>query len=563
MLLPYGSKRRTAAKRFLKKTGVMGRKVDAYEYWSDNILPTLESLPRELLKTDPQPLISIVVPAYNPPGSIFRLLVDSVINQTYQNWELVIADASSNKVSGALIKSSARIDSRIKVFQIENLGISANTNQAIERSKGEYIAFLDHDDTLAPHALQTMASHIASNPTAKLYYSDEDKVSHDNKKYSNPHFKPSFSPDLLNNVNYITHLVVVERQLANLMKGLRAECDGAQDYDFILRAIDNGASPQHVPGVLYHWRKTKRSTAENFSNKKNVLEAGVKAVQDHFERNKSPAKVSPIDNRPGFYKVSYAHLKQKADIALVVPGCQDPRDSQVALKALLHNTNLDDIAEIVVPSLDHLPEQFATKLHIIETKINPRQDYRAFLDSLMKQSKSQKYVFVHDSLAPHDQEWLHEISWLLEEKHIFSVAPRVINEDNGVVDMGLIKSCNGSYHYLFCRLKGSEDTMFGQTEWVRNVSALSGRVFGIKKTNLEKYLKDSNFGGNFFFDPSFFEQASSLGLYNTVWSYVNLQKIWYPALGSSQDPFFNADLCQYHGDIHPYGTCLPEELESY
>jgi glycosyltransferase involved in cell wall biosynthesis len=555
VLLPHGSKRRNIAKKFLTKTGVVGRKANAYQYWVDNIFPTLESLPRELLTNDPTPLISIVVPSYNPELNIFRLLVDSVINQTYQNWELIIVDASNEDAIKDAVKASSRLDDRIRIAAIENKGIAANTNQAIDMSKGDYIAFLDHDDTLAPHALQTMVSHIASNPKAKLYYSDEDKVSHDNAKYSDPHFKPAFSPDLLNNVNYITHFVVVEKDLIKQIKGLRPECDGAQDFDLLLRAIDHGASPHHVQGVLYHWRKTKNSTAENFSNKQNILDAGVKAVQEHLANSQSLGKVSPIPNRPGFYKVSYRHIKKEADIALVFPGYNDSRESCVMLTMLMHNTNLDDVAEIVVPNIEHVPKQYASSVKVVETKSEPGLN-KEFLNALIDKTNSKKYMFIQDSLASHDQNWLHEMSCLLEEEHIFSAAPRIIKEGFRITDMGLIKDQNGSWQYLFQGLQVSENTLFGQTEWVRNVSALSGKAFAIKKSYIEKFVKDNSIDDKYIFNPTFFEQAATLGLYNTVWSHIDLQKIWYPASEVDGDPFFNSGLYQQNGKIYPYGVTL-------
>lgn len=250
-----------------------------------------------------EPLISIVVPAYETDESFLKELITSVFEQTYTNWELIIADASQSGrvkrvVSGFLkdadegkstkgLKSADQVLKYIKLK--ENNGISENTNAAIEEADGEYIALLDHDDLLTRDALYSMAQMLNRCPEREkvlAVYSDEDKCDGSGGRFYEPHFKPDFNKDLLLSNNYICHFLMVKASLMKELK-LRKEFDGAQDYDLILRLGIRAEWKEerilHVPKVLYHWRCHEGSTAGNTESKRYAYDAGRRALKACYE----------------------------------------------------------------------------------------------------------------------------------------------------------------------------------------------------------------------------------------------------------------------------------------
>ena len=237
---------------------------------------------------------SLVVPLYKTDKYLLKALVDSVLAQTYSNWELCLSDGSgADSPIRSILEEYQKKDPRIKVvFNEKQLQISDNTNAAIGIATGNYIAFADHDDTLAEEAFYQMAKEISQHPEADLIYSDEDIIDiRGNRLF--PHFKPDFNPDYLCCVNYICHLVVVKRTLLDRTGLLRPEYDGSQDFDFLLRCTEHTDSEKirHIPKILYHWRSHEGSTAGNPDDKPYAVIAGEKALAGHYERMGIKAEV--------------------------------------------------------------------------------------------------------------------------------------------------------------------------------------------------------------------------------------------------------------------------------
>lgn len=259
-------------------------------------------------------LFSIVVPAFETDEVYMRDLVNSVMMQTYPNWELIVADASkTDKVKNVLASYK---DQRIRYLRLsENKGISANTNAGIVKAIGEYIGLLDHDDILTTDALYEFASLIeegvAENIEYAFIYSDEDKCNGDGDKFFEPNIKPEFNLDLLLTNNYVCHFLMMK---SNLMKSLllRDKFDGAQDHDLVLRAYAatyNKASRKticygHIPRVLYHWRCHSASTASNPNSKRYAYDAGRRAVKDYLFNAGIHATVKKTKHN-GFFRVIY------------------------------------------------------------------------------------------------------------------------------------------------------------------------------------------------------------------------------------------------------------------
>lgn len=272
---------------------------------------------------------SVLVPAYETQEVYMRALIDSCIGQTYENWELVIADGSASDIVKNVIDQYQ--EPRIRYVRLEgNDGIAENTNRAIALATGDYYGLLDHDDLLTADALYEMA-HAVEKDRPILAYSDEDKCDESGKRFYDPHFKLDFNLDLLLTNNYVCHFMVVRSDILKKMP-VRKEFDGSQDYDIILRVVGNlllkekenkGAEPVekaivHVPKVLYHWRCHENSTADNPQSKMYAYEAGKKALIDFASR--MGWKVDVRHNKHlGFYRIEYKHgvLAHRPDLAAV------------------------------------------------------------------------------------------------------------------------------------------------------------------------------------------------------------------------------------------------------
>lgn len=256
---------------------------------------------------------SILVPAYRTPERFLREMTESVLRQTYDCFELVVADASQDDSVKRVLDTYA--DRRIVYLKLaENGGISANTNAALRAATGEYIGLLDHDDLLARSALYEAALRIEQagrqGCPAGLLYTDEDKCDESGTAFYEPHLKEDFNLDLLLSNNYICHFMIVERSLMR-EAGFRDAFNGAQDYDLALQCVrrlllrEAGAGIVHIPKVLYHWRCHQGSTAANPQSKSYAYEAGGRAVQAFLEDMGWRGSVSSSGHL-GFYRTGYA-----------------------------------------------------------------------------------------------------------------------------------------------------------------------------------------------------------------------------------------------------------------
>lgn len=245
--------------------------------------------------SDP-PLLSVIMPVYNPPAAFWDEAIESLQAQWYVNWELCIADdASTDPTLAARLQAWAQRDPRIRYTRLEHNGhISAASNAAISLARGEWLVLLDQDDLLHEQALWRIAQAVRQFPEAGVVYSDEDKVDERGQRFG-PYFKPAFDLDLLRGQNMISHLGAYRTQLVREVGGFRVGYEGSQDHDLVLRCIERLRPDQvvHIPRVLYHWRVHQNSTASGQDAKPYALDAGLRAVQDHLNRSGLHAHVQP------------------------------------------------------------------------------------------------------------------------------------------------------------------------------------------------------------------------------------------------------------------------------
>ncbi|HEX4082766.1 MAG TPA: glycosyltransferase [Acidimicrobiales bacterium] len=272
------------------------------------------------------PTFSVVLPVHDPPTELLRAAIDSVRAQLYPRWELCIADDGSRDPAVVrLLDDCAGGDQRVKVVhRAENGHISAASNTALALATGRWVAFLDHDDLLAPHALALMAVHLADRPDAGVAYSDEDLVDYGGEPVAS-YFKPAFDPLLLLAQNHVCHLAVVRRDLVEQVGGLREGYEGSQDWDLLLRVTAGLDRDQvvHVPHVLYHWRTYPASTASSLGAKPYAAGAGWRAVRDHLAGSSTAATVDPVPGL-GWNRVSWPLPEPAPLVSIVVLASDEP-----------------------------------------------------------------------------------------------------------------------------------------------------------------------------------------------------------------------------------------------
>ncbi|MEG2821920.1 MAG: glycosyltransferase family 2 protein [Lachnospiraceae bacterium] len=334
--------------KVMRKLGKNSYKAVKYEKWLPRHMPTQEKLEEQRrMKFSYTPKFSIVVPLYRTPVPFLEQMIESVLKQTYQNWELCLSDGGGEEFSLTEYLEKYKNQSRIKISNHKQpLKISANTNAAMSIATGDYIVFADHDDILTEHALYECAKIINQKKDLDMIYSDEDKMTMDGKHFFQPHMKPDFNIDLLHTVNYICHLLVVKKELCDKIGLLREEYDGAQDYDYILRCVEKAKDIYHIPQILYHWRSHESSTAENPESKLYAFEAGKRAIQDHYDRIQIQANVLQGEYL-GLYKTQYIR-KYNPMISILIPNKDHIEDLKRCMESLEMKSTYKNYEYIII-----------------------------------------------------------------------------------------------------------------------------------------------------------------------------------------------------------------------
>ena len=287
---------------YYKTVNRQKRQEDAKEFMRTVMFSDAERVEQHRYNFASPLTISVIVPLYNTDRAYLKAMIESVLEQTYANWELCLADASDENHAyvGELVKEYMGFEDRIIYKKLEtNGGISANTNACIAMSSGEYLALLDHDDMLAPNALFEVMKQIEQG--ADFIYTDEEVFSGDILNPTSIHFKPDYAPDSLTSINYICHLSVMSRNLFDRIGQFDSECDGSQDYDIILRATDKASKIIHIPKVLYYWRTHSDSVSSSINAKPYCIEAAIKALNKRYPEGKA----EKIENTVSCYRIKY------------------------------------------------------------------------------------------------------------------------------------------------------------------------------------------------------------------------------------------------------------------
>ena len=449
--------------RFLEKVRNHLHKPVSYSRFLSSHLPDEEELSKQRKREfDSPPLFSVVVPLYRTDREFLSAMVESVRSQTYRHWELILSDGSPHPSPlGGWLSDIRGSDERIRVISPgkEPLGISDNTNRAISLAKGDYVAFLDHDDVLCPHALYACAEAILNargdgRGEADVIYSDEDKMDLKGKTFREPAFKPDFDPDLLYSVNYICHLLVVRRSFLMETGLLRSAYDGAQDYDLILRLSERAGRIIHIPQILYHWRCHQESTSQNPEAKSEAFEAGRRALNAHYERCRIPAQ-AVMGEFPGLYRTVY-HWPHSPLVSILIPNKDQVPVLKRCLMSILEKTEYPSYEILIIENNSTQEETFRfyremsaadERVHVVTYR--EAFNYSAINNYGAARASGDYLLLLNNDTEVIDPSWLTELMGYGQRPDVGIVGARLYYPDNRIQHAGVVLGYGGVAGHCF------------------------------------------------------------------------------------------------------------------
>jgi len=432
-----------------------------------------------------KPLISIITPVFNPPTDVLEDLIESVLEQTYSNFELCLGDFGDSESVQELLEKYAKIDHRVKytVFK-DNKGIAENSNQILDTVKGDYIALLDHDDTLSPDALFENVKKI-NEESYDFLYSDKDKIDINGNRFE-PLFKPQLSPEMLLNINYLTHLNLMKTSIVKEIGGWDSDTDGAQDWDLFLRVIARSTKVAHIPKVLYHWRVIASSTAMSIETKPYALAGQRKAVDKYLALNKIPAKA--------FHKKTEMFLDWDNEVVdknpLVYIYFSNITNTLRTIRHIRKQTSSQEF-RILVESSINLSDREVDKLkHAVKNLSVYAYDQKNLYTTLHKSmvgSKEKTALFISDLIRLPKTDWYEDLAGWLAIKEVVAASGRILDSRDLIVDSGALVTGDGKYYPLFRGYPRFYQSYLGNAEWVRDLSIISSNFFITKVDALNKF----------------------------------------------------------------------------
>jgi GT2 family glycosyltransferase len=426
-----------------------------------------------------QPLISIIMPVYNPVAGELTAAIESVLGQSYERWELCVADDCSDRGGVREILSGfAAQDSRIKVtYGQERGGISRASNAAWATATGDYVCFLDNDDILAPHALAYICEALSQNSGADLLYSDEDKIGARGQRLD-PFFKPDWSPDLLLSENYMCHLLVIAQDLAQKTGLFDPAFDGSQDYDLILRATEQARRIVHIPKILYHWRAGAASTASSIDNKHYALDAAQRAIARRHRVE--PGLVT------GRWRVRYPIPEgSRASIIIASGGRVDALRTN--LESLFGKTTYRDYEVVITDNskgqaIERLVREFQMahpNLRYLDARDKPF-NFSAINNQAAKECDSSALLFLNDDTSVIVPGWLEAMLELALRPEAGAVGAKLLYPNGAIQHAGVVLGLYDNCGHAFKGLDGSKPHYFDFTDIIRNVSAVTGACLMVR-----------------------------------------------------------------------------------
>lgn len=454
--------------------------------WED---PTPEEIKKIINEFKLQPKISLLTPVYNCPPEFLKACVDSVLAQSYTEWELCLYDDfSTNPETINYLISIQNKHDRIKVkFGQSNLHIAEATNQCFEMSTGNYIALLDHDDTLHPHALYEIVSFVNKNPDIDFIYSDEDKISVEGVQ-TDPYFKSDFNIDLFLSNNYLNHFSVFKTEIFKQAGKFRKGFEGSQDYDLFLRILSITKKFGHIPKVLYHWRKVPGSTADTYQSKSYPEKAALKALTEYIQREKIDGVIEK-GFFPGCFRLKRT-IKTKPKVSIIIPFRDEVTMLKDCLKSIWLNTEYNNY-EIILVNNQSTKEETLNYLNNIKTQVtvldyNQPFNYSAINNFAVKHAKGEVLLFLNNDIEAREKGWLEAMIEHIERPEIGAVGAKLSYPDNTLQHAGVVLGINGVAGHVHKHLPSISPGYFMRANAIQNLSACTAACLMVKKAVFEK-----------------------------------------------------------------------------
>jgi glycosyltransferase involved in cell wall biosynthesis len=455
----------------------------AYRLENDHVRNHLK---RRISLISPQPLLSVVMATYDTDHGFLREAIDSVLDQYYENFELLVADdCSPDAEVRAIVEEYAAQDPRVRLVRRDtNGGISAATNSAIAEAKGDWLVFMDHDDTIVAHALLHVVLAMQEHPQATLIYSDEDKINEANEPFM-PYFKSDFDPLLLLGQNYVCHLTTVRRELVTQLGGLRSEFDGSQDWDLVLRVSElvTRSSIIHIPHVLYHWRSHSGSTSQSSAAKPWALDAGRRAVADALERRGVSAEVRKV-GATGFARVVYALPENPPLVSVLIP-TRDGKYLGDCLQSLLDKTTYPNYEVVVIDNGSVKPFTQAM-FHVLSDKIRVVRDdspfnYSALHNHAVPECKGDVLLLLNDDTEIIDGEWMSHMIAQLLQPGVGAVGAKLLYPDGRIQHAGVLLGPQGLAAHVGQFRPAADTGYFGRTVLASEYQAVTAACLAVHR----------------------------------------------------------------------------------
>lgn len=444
------------------------------------------------------PLISLLIPVYNIGRAYLSECIDSLLNQTYQNFEIILVDDCSTKEeTKETLKEYEKKDSRIIVkYRKKNGHISATTNDALKLAKGEFVGLVDNDDTLDKHALYEVVKVLNENKKIDMIYSDEDKINLKGER-CDPNFKSDFAPDSLLSSNYICHFTVLRKSIMDKIGGFRIGYEGAQDYDLFLRFTEQTNNIYHIPKILYHWRMVEGSTSMVIDNKSYALEKGKMALEDALKRRKIKGTVNISDSCP-YYQIEY-EVPKNAKVSIIIPTKDHADITENCLKSIYEKTTYTNFEIILVNNnssekdLFDLLEKYKKEhdnFQVVDA--NFEFNYSKINNLAVKKATGDYILLLNNDVEVITPDWLEKMLGYASQKHIGAVGVKLLYPDETVQHGGVVLGLGGVAAHVFLNSPRDALVWGGRLSVPYNYSAVTAACLLIerKKWNEVKGLEE-------------------------------------------------------------------------
>jgi len=473
----------------LKRSGSTANLVEnkkAYAKWieENEVEPTYK-------KFKYNPKISVIIPVYNVSRKLLSECLDSILNQTYKNFEICLADDnSSNEETKETLKEYEEKDGRIKVvYRKENGMISKASNSALELATGDFIMLVDNDDTISRDAMYYMVEALNKNKKLDFIYSDEDKLDY-NANRCEPHFKPDYSPDTLMSINYICHLSMIRKTIVDELGGFRSEYDGSQDYDLFLRVAEVTDNIHHIDKILYHWRQTATSTAGSIDNKNYTIDTSIKALNEALKRRKIKGNAYKHPDLNAFL-INYEHNNPLVSIIIptrdrldLLKSCVDSIIEKCAYKNYeIIIADNDSIEKETLKFFDEYKEKYQ---NFLVEKVSGEFNYSKINNEAVKKCNGEYILLLNNDTKVIEPDFLDKMVGYAIQEHVGAVGIKLLYADKKVQHAGVVLGYGGVAGHIYVTSSIHDNGVYGRLSLPYNYTAVTAACLLVSK---KKYLE--------------------------------------------------------------------------